>query len=171
MTMLSDDAALKEVVTGEHGFLHRLGQNGVHVSLSTVSPETSRELARLHAKSGSFYVAAPVLGRPDAAAARKLWICVSGVEEAKARVRPILEVIGQGIFDYGEDPGAANVVKLCNNFLIAAAQEAMAEALTLAEKNGLRREQVMDMFAQTLFACSAYQNYGKMIAEKRFEPV
>lgn len=170
-TMLSNDAAVKEVVAGEHGFLHRLGHGGVHVSLSTISPETSRELARLHAKYGSQYVASPVFGRPDAAAARKLWLCVSGPEEAKARVRPLLEAIGQGIFDYGEDPGAANVVKLCGNFMIASAQEAVAEALTLAEKNGLQREQVMDMFAQTLFACGIYQNYGKMIAQKRYEPV
>lgn len=170
-TMLSNDVAVKEVVAGEHGFLHRLGHEGVHVSLSTISPETSRELARLHAEYGSQYVASPVFGRPDAAAARKLWLCVSGPEEAKARVRPFLEAIGQGSFDYGEDPGAANVVKLCGNFMIASAQEAMAEALTLAEKNGLQREQVMDMFAQTLFACGIYQNYGKMIAQQRYEPV
>ena len=79
--------------------------------------------------------------------------------------------MGQGIFDFGDDPGAANIVKLCGNFMIVSAMEAMAEALTLAEKSGLDRSAVLDMFAQTLFAAPIYQNYGKMIAEKRHTPV
>jgi 3-hydroxyisobutyrate dehydrogenase-like beta-hydroxyacid dehydrogenase len=81
-----------------------------------------------------------------------------------------LAAISQGIFDFGEDPGAANVVKLCGNFLIAAAIEALAEALTLAQKCGLDRKQVAEMLGQTLFACPVYQGYGKQIAENSYEP-
>ena len=170
ITMVANDEAVESVVLGEEGFLKRLGPGGIHLSMSTISPATARKLADLHAKQGSMYVSAPVFGRPDAAAAQKLWICVSGPQAAKERVQPILNALGQGVFDFGEEPGAANVVKLAGNFLIVAAMEAMAEALTLAEKNGLDRSRVIDMFAQTSFACPIYQNYGKAIAQKRYTP-
>jgi 3-hydroxyisobutyrate dehydrogenase-like beta-hydroxyacid dehydrogenase len=64
----------------------------------------------------------------------------------------------------------ANIVKLCGNFLIVSAMEAMAEAMTLAEKNGIDRTAVASMFGQTLFACTIYQGYGRAIAEKRHMP-
>ena len=171
ITMLADDAALEQVTLGEDGILKRLGPGGVHISMSTVSPAIARRMADLHAQHGCAYVAAPVFGRPEAAAAKKLWICLAGAPAARERVHPILQTIGQGLFDFGEDPAMANVVKLCGNFLIGSAMEAMAEALTLAEKNGIERTAVINMFGQTLFACPIYQNYGKMIAEKRYTPV
>lgn len=170
VTMVANDNALESIVLGEEGFLERLGPNGIHLSMSTVSPATACKLADLHAKHGSMYVAAPVFGRPEAAAAQKLWICLSGPQAAKERVQPVLHALGQGIFDFGEEPEAANVVKLTGNFLIAAAMEAMAEALTLAEKHGIDRTKVIDMFGQTSFACPIYQNYGKSIAQKRYAP-
>lgn len=170
ITMVANDAALEDVALGEHGFLSRLGSGGIHLSMSTIAPATAERLARAHEAAGSVYVAAPVFGRPDAAAARKLWICVSGPPDAKDRTRPLLEALGQGIFDMGEQPSAANVVKLVGNFLIASAMEAMAEAFTLAEKHGLDRSAVKDMFAQTLFASPIYQNYGKIIAERQQIP-
>jgi 3-hydroxyisobutyrate dehydrogenase-like beta-hydroxyacid dehydrogenase len=170
ITMVANDSALESVVLGEDGFLERLGPNGIHLSMSTVSPATARKLADLHAKHGSIYLAAPVFGRPEAAAARKLWICLSGAQPGKERVQPILNVLGQGVFDFGEDPGAANVVKLAGNFLIASAMEAMAEALTLAEKNGIERSKVIDMLGQTSFACPIYQIYGKVLAEEHYTP-
>lgn len=170
VTMLANDAALEAVVLEEGGILSTLGQEGIHLSLSTVAPATAQKLAALHAQHGSHYVAAPVFGRPDAAAARKLWVALSGPDAAKARVKPILEQLSQGIFDFGEDVSAANVVKLAGNFLIISAIEALAEALTLAEKNGLDRTQVASLFGQTLFACPIYQNYGRMIAEQQYEP-
>jgi 3-hydroxyisobutyrate dehydrogenase-like beta-hydroxyacid dehydrogenase len=169
-TMLADDAAVGEVVTGKGGIGDRLGAGGVHLSLSTIAPETARMLADYHAKRGAAYVAAPVFGRPDAAAARKLWICVSGPAAAKARVRPMLDAIGQGIHDFGEKPDAANVVKLAGNFLIMAAMEAIAEAQTLGEKHGLDRVQLGAFFGETIFACPVYQNYGRIIANRAYEP-
>ena len=95
---------------------------------------------------------------------------MSGVQKANARADAILRVLGQGLFDFGEDSAAAHVVKLCGNMLIADAIEALGEVLTLAEKNGINRGQVADMMGQTLFACQVYQGYGKIIAEHRYEP-
>lgn len=170
VTMLADDRALEEVVLGKGGILECLGTGGLHLSASTISPDTSRRLAALHEQQGSHYLAMPVFGRPEAAAAGKLWICLSGNPTAKERGRPVCDALGQGVFDFGEEVGAANVVKLTGNFLITAAIEAMAEAFTLAEKNGIERGQVAALIGQTLFACPLYQNYGRMIAQEKYQP-
>lgn len=171
LSMLADDAALESVTTGPDGILERLGPGGIHVSLGTVSPTLAQTMTELHTRHDCSYVAAPIFGRPEAAEAQKLWVCVAGNAAAKERVQLLLSTIGQGIYDFGEDPAMANIVKLCGNFMIASAMEAMAEALTLAEKHGVDRSALMNMMGQTSFACPIYQNYGKMIAERRFAPV
>jgi len=169
-TMLADDAAVESVVTGDGGLAARLAPGGIHVSMSTIAPTTARRLAHYHAERGSIYLASPVFGRPDNAAARQLVVCTSGPAAAKDGVRALLEFVGRAIYDYGEEPGAANVVKLAGNFLIAAAVEAMAEAFTMAERNGIDRNKVADMLGQTLFACPVYQRYGAMVASKHHTP-
>jgi 3-hydroxyisobutyrate dehydrogenase-like beta-hydroxyacid dehydrogenase len=171
ITMLSDDDVVKETVTGRDGILQTLQKGGVHISMSTISPDIAQELANLHQSAGSSYLAAPVFGRPEAAAAKKLWICVSGSPQAKETARPILECLGQGITDFGEDAGGANVVKIAGNFMIMSSLEIMAEAYTLAEKHGLDRSKVADFFGSTMFNAPIYQNYGKLIANKQYEPV
>jgi 3-hydroxyisobutyrate dehydrogenase-like beta-hydroxyacid dehydrogenase len=170
ISSLSNDRVLEEVVGANHELLRRLGPGGIHISTSTVAPETSRHLAESHKHYGVTYLAAPVLGRPDAAAAAKLWIFLSGPPTAKERAQPALRALGQHVFDLGEDPGAANVVKLACNFLLAAAIEAMAEAFTLAEKNGIEPTRLAELLAQTVFDCPAYRNYGRQIAEQRYQP-
>src|SRR5207249_4443974 len=121
VSSLSNDRVLEEVVGDNHALLRRLGPEGIHLSTSTVAPQTSRCLAEGHQQYGVTYLATPVLGRPDAAAAARLWIFLSGQPEAKERVQPVLRTLGQGVFDLGDDPGAANVVKLACNFLLASA--------------------------------------------------
>jgi len=170
VTMVADDHALREVTQGENGFLGRLGEGGLHLSMSTVSPETSRALAAAHAERGELYLAAPVFGRPQVAALGNLWICCSGAAEARERAHPLLAAMGRETFEFGEDPGAANVVKLAGNFTIIAATEAMAEAYTLADKAGIRPEAVHEFLTTTLFPVPIYQNYGQMISENRFTP-
>lgn len=170
VSMLAHDAALKAVTLGKDGFADRLGEGGLHISMSTVSADTSRKLAREHGERGSQFLTAPVFGRPEAAAARKLWICQSGAAAAKARARPVLEALGQGIHDFGEDPGAASVVKLSGNFLILSAVEALAEALALGEKSGIDRAELAGFLGQTIFSCPIYQNYGRILANRAFEP-
>jgi 3-hydroxyisobutyrate dehydrogenase-like beta-hydroxyacid dehydrogenase len=171
ITMLADDAALESVTMGADGLAERLGRGGIHISMSTVAPATARRLAKRHAECGNTYIAAPVFGRPDAAKAKRLWIVTSGPPAQKEAIRAVLEAMGQSIFDFGEDPGAANVAKLCGNFLIAANLEAMSEAFAMAEKQGVDPAAVADMLAKTLFACPIYLGYGRAIAAKRFTPV
>ena len=171
VSMLTNDAAVQTVAFGDGGFGHMLGAGGIHVSMSTISPEASRRLATRHNEQHSQYIAAPVFGKPDAAAAQKLWIATSGPAEAKTRIQPLLDAIGQGVYDFGNDPGAANVVKLAGNFLLGAAIEAMGEAFTLAQKNGIPRTAVYDFFSETLFNCPIYKNYGKLISEEHYQPI
>jgi len=171
VSMLSEDEILKETVTGPDGILKTFPKNAVHISMSTIGPDTSEYLAKLHSDAGSSYIASPVFGRPPAAASRKLFICISGDAAAKEIATPILECLGQRIVDFGENVGGANVVKVAGNFMIIASMEMMAEAFTLAEKNGLDRAQVADFFGSTIFNAPIYQNYGKLIANKQYEPV
>lgn len=171
ITMVSDDEVLRESTVGDGGILKTLQPNAVHISMSTISPDTSEQLAKLHKQAGSSYLASPVFGRPEAAAARKLWICVSGDEQTKTDARPILDLLGQGVIDFGPTTGGANVVKIAGNFMIMASMEMMAEAFTLAEKNGLSRTQVSEFFGSTIFNAPIFQNYGKLIAGKQYEPV
>ncbi|MGB9241752.1 MAG: NAD(P)-dependent oxidoreductase [Candidatus Acidiferrales bacterium] len=167
VTMVADDRALEDLCLASGSFVERLGPGGIHVSLSTISPATARRLAEHHAKHQVAYVASPVFGRPDAAEAKRLWVCASGPAAAKQRVEPIQNAIGQGLFDFGEDPGAANVVKLCGNFMVAAAIETLAEMLTLAEKSGVSKNAVAEMIGKF---SPLHAGYAKQIAEERFEP-
>jgi len=168
ISMVADDQAQHTLVGDD--VLTALGEGGLHLAMSTISPAGAQAEAARHAEQGVGYLACPVFGRPDAAAAGKLWLCLAGPEPGKARARPLLSVLGQGVFDFGVEPSAANVVKLSGNFLIATALESMAEALSLCEKNGVQPGKVYDLLSQTLFACPIYVNYGRVILESRFSP-
>jgi 3-hydroxyisobutyrate dehydrogenase-like beta-hydroxyacid dehydrogenase len=170
VTMLTDDSAVEEVTLGTNGLLNRLGA-GVHLSMSTISPKSARRLAGLHRERGAGYVASPVFGKPAVAAAAKLWIATSGDAAARARVRPLQEIMGQQVIDIGDEPGAANVMKLAGNFLLGAAIESMAEAFTFAQKNGVPRRQVYEFFTQTMFDCFVYRGYGELIASENYQPI
>ncbi len=170
ITMLADDAALDAVTHGEDGLLAGLGEGAVHLSMSTVSPATSERLAAEHEQRGAHYVAAPVFGRPDAAKAKKLWICTAGNAAARERAKPVFDALGQGVFEFGDEPSKANIVKLAGNFMLVSAIEAMSEAFALAEKSGIDRQKVAELYYSTLFNCPVYQGYGRAIASERYEP-
>src|SRR2546421_1464131 len=101
LSMVSDDRALLVVALSEGGILSRLGRGGVHLSLSTVSPDVSAQLAKVYHQQGSHYLAATVLGRPEVAEEARLSIFLSGHPEAKACVLPMLEVLGTHLYDLG----------------------------------------------------------------------
>jgi len=169
ITMLADDSAVFDLT--DEKVLTPLGKNdGIHLSMSTISPEAARELAAIHEKMGVQYLACPVFGRPDAASAGKLWLCLAGPDEAKREVRPVLDALGQGVFDCGPRPEDANIIKIAGNLMIAAAIEVMAEAFSLTEKNGVAPQLFHEILANTLFNCPVYVNYGKAILEGHVSP-
>ena len=169
-SIVSDDAAVADVCSGPDGLVTGLGAGGVHLSMSTVGPETARAMAEGHAAAGATYVSAPVFGRPPVAAAGALWMALSGPAAAKARAAPVLAAFTAGVRDFGETPETATVVKLANNFLIGAAIESLAEACALAEKHGVDREAFVDLITNSLFDCPVYRIYGGGVAARRYEP-
>jgi len=168
ITMLANDAALETVTLGEHGMAAALGADGIHLSMSTVSPHLARRLAEAHRAHGSHYLAAPVLGRPTAAAAGKLFILLSGLAEAKRRVSPLLEAMGQGTHDLGEDLAQGHIAKLAANFMVLASVETYAETLTFAEKNGIGRMEMMKLLTGTILNAPLFHLYGELLAKEEY---
>lgn len=164
VTMVPTDNALREIALGEGHLMESLCPGGIHLSLSTVSPEVSQELATRYAERGGTFLAGTVLGRPDVAARAELAIYLSGCTDAKARVLPLVRVLGKNVYDLGEDVASANVVKLAANYLILAALTAMGEASAFVERHGVSRSLFLDSMAKSpLFGGAVYEGYGKMI--------
>jgi 3-hydroxyisobutyrate dehydrogenase-like beta-hydroxyacid dehydrogenase len=170
ITMLADDDAVEGVVFGEGGLLRRLGGRSIHVSMSTISVALSERIAVSHAGAGQRFVAAPVFGRPDVAAAGNLFIVAAGQPDAVSACMPLFEAMGQKTFHVGEGAPAANVIKLAGNFLISTVIESLAEAFSLIRKFGLDPNLFLDVLTNSLFNAPVYRNYGSMIAADRFEP-
>jgi 3-hydroxyisobutyrate dehydrogenase-like beta-hydroxyacid dehydrogenase len=170
VTMLADDQAVGDVAVGEGGVVASLSPGALHVSMSTISVELSERLTAAHEAKGQRYLAAPVFGRPDAAAAAKLFIVTAGPPGSIATAQPLFDAMGQRTFAVAERPSAANLVKLSGNFLIASAIEALGEAMALVAKGGVDRKLYVELLTSTLFAAPAYRTYGGLIAEQRFEP-
>ncbi|MET0452787.1 MAG: NAD(P)-dependent oxidoreductase [Mycobacterium sp.] len=170
VSMLSNDDAVEAVTFGADGILANLAEGATHVSSSTISVELATRLAAAHADAGQLFVSAPVFGRPDAAAAAKLFIVAAGDPTAVEGVSALFEAIGQRTFVVSEDPTAASLVKLSGNFLIAAVIESLGEAMALVGKAGVDKLQYLDLLTSTLFGAPIYQTYGGLIAREQFEP-
>jgi 3-hydroxyisobutyrate dehydrogenase-like beta-hydroxyacid dehydrogenase len=169
-TMLANDEALEGVVFGRGGVLASLPKGAAHISSSTISVALSQRLSKAHEAAAQRYVAAPVFGRPEAAAAAKLFIVTGGVPEVVETFMPLFQAIGQRTFRMSEKPEAANLVKLSGNFLIAAVIESLGEALALIGKGGIDQKQYLEMLTSTLFDAPVYKTYGRLIVERKFEP-
>jgi 3-hydroxyisobutyrate dehydrogenase-like beta-hydroxyacid dehydrogenase len=170
MTMLADDAAAEHMVLGADGIVASLPAGGIHVSSSTISPAMSKRLAAAHTEAGQHYLAAPVFGRPEAAAGGKLFVVVGGSQETAAKVAPLLQAIGQKVDRISDAPEAANLVKLSGNFLIASVIESLGEAMALVEKAGVDRHHYLQLMTSSLFDIPVYKTYGGFIADNTFEP-
>ncbi len=170
VTMLSNDNAVAAVVLGEDGVVAGMKGGAVHASMSTISVALSRQLAASHAAHGQRYVAAPVFGRPDAAASAKLRVVAAGAPDALAACRPVFDHVSQQVIEVGSDPALANVMKLAGNFMLASAIEAMAEAYALVRAHGIDTKMFHETMAGGLFRSPIYENYGAMIEAGRFEP-
>lgn len=168
-TMLANDEAVRAVVFGENGIVAGLKKGATHVSSSTISVVFSRELAGRHQSEGQNYVAAPVFGRPEAAENKKLIVVAGGEPGVVEGLKGVFENIGRRTFIAGNEPWNANAFKLCGNFMISSVLETFAEAFTTLRKAGLNHREFLEVMIE-LFASPVYQNYGKAIAEGKYEP-
>jgi 3-hydroxyisobutyrate dehydrogenase-like beta-hydroxyacid dehydrogenase len=171
VTMLANDEAVEAVTFGDGGILASLRPGAAHVSASTVSVALSERMTAAHGDAGQGFIAAPVFGRPEAAAAGKLFVVVAGASEAVEAATPVFDAIGQRTFLVGEEPKTANLVKLSGNFLIASVIESLGEAMALVAKAGVDKQQYLEVLTSTLFDAPAYHTYGGLVARQQFEPV
>ena len=169
ITMLADDHVLRDILLDSF-LLDRLGPPLIHVNMATVSVAFAEELAVRWKGRGVAYVAAPVMGRPDAAAAAKLNILAAGPEAAVEAVQPLLALMGQKVWRLGEQAQRANVAKLAVNFMLASAVETLGEATVLAGAYGITAQQLIDLITGSIFPGPVYQGYGALIAQRRYEP-
>lgn len=169
ITMLADDAAVEQVVFGTDGMAGVLAKDRVHISCSTIGTALARRLAAEHAHRGQLYLSAPVFGRPEAAENKKLLVIAGGEAELIERCRPILDALGRQTFVAGAAPWQANALKLCGNFMIAGMLESFGEAFATLRKADVAPSTFLDVM-NALFASPVYANYGRIIAEERFDP-
>jgi 3-hydroxyisobutyrate dehydrogenase-like beta-hydroxyacid dehydrogenase len=169
LTMLADDKALEEVAHG--GMLESLPKGAIHVPMGTHSVTVLKALEQAHDEAGQILVAAPVLGRPDAAAAGQLGIVPAGPPEAVRKLEALFDVIGRRTFDGGTNPAGAAAVKLANNMVLGCAIEAMGEGFALTRKYGVDPAVFFDVLTDGLFAAPAYKVYGNIIAKQAYDQV
>lgn len=170
VTMLADDSAVEAVTFGDDGIVASLRPDAVHVSSSTISVALAERLTAAHADAGQHFVSAPVFGRPEAAAAAKLFVVAAGPPDTVAELRPVFESVGQRTFVVGDEPKAANLVKISGNFLIASVIESLGEAITLVTKGGVDAGDYLELLTSTLFDAPVYRTYGGLVARREFEP-
>jgi 3-hydroxyisobutyrate dehydrogenase-like beta-hydroxyacid dehydrogenase len=170
ITMLADDHALETVAFGKDGVLEALPAGAIHISMSTISVALSRKLADAHIEKKQRYVAAPVFGRPEAAAAAKLYVVAAGDTSAIENCRELFSAIGQRTFEVGEEAQAANLFKLNGNFLITTVIESLAETFALVRKSGYDQFKFLEVMTESLFNAPVYKTYGKIVASEQFDP-
>ncbi|TWD47090.1 3-hydroxyisobutyrate dehydrogenase-like beta-hydroxyacid dehydrogenase [Arthrobacter sp. AG367] len=166
-SMLANDAAVEDVLTNEA--IRACGANS-HVVMASISPTLSDRLSHSFEASGAKYVAAPVLGRPEVAAAGQLQILAAGDPKAVSDVTPYLEVLGKRVWQLGTKPSIANAVKIAVNYNIIHALQALGESIAMAERVGVNPSIFVDLLSSTLFGGVVYSGYGSLIAEQRYSP-
>jgi 3-hydroxyisobutyrate dehydrogenase-like beta-hydroxyacid dehydrogenase len=170
ITMVAHDAALESDALAAGGIVASLPQGAIHLAMGTHGVDVMRTLGAAHGEAGQILVAAPVLGRPDVAAAGQLGLVPAGPADAVARCQPLFDVIGRRTFDGGTDPESAASIKIANNFVLGCAIEAMGEAFALVRKYGVDADVFLDVMTDGLFAAPAYAVYGKIIADEAYDP-
>jgi 3-hydroxyisobutyrate dehydrogenase-like beta-hydroxyacid dehydrogenase len=169
ITMLADDAAI-EAVWIAPALVRQVPASAIHLNMATVSLRMSERLERLHAEAGIGYIAAPVFGRPHAAAAGQLDILAAGAPEALKRCQPLFETLGRQWFDLGAQPTHATIAKIARNYLLGTIIESLGEAFALVAKSGVDPARFLDIITSTSLNAPAYRNYGGLIVNPPQHP-
>jgi 3-hydroxyisobutyrate dehydrogenase-like beta-hydroxyacid dehydrogenase len=170
ITMLADDDAVEEIILGSGGVIRALREGAIHLSMSTITVRFCEVLTEAHHAAGQHFVAAPVFGRPEAAAAARLFIVAAGEAEPLDRCRPLFDDLGQKAFVVDRFPPKANLVKLSGNFLVASVIESLGEAVALIRKSNIDATRFLGILTGSLFAAPVYETYGELILEERYRP-
>lgn len=170
LTSLMDDASVLDICTKKGGIFDGLQPGAIHVGLTTILPETANNLARMHADRGCSYVAAPILGRPDAAAAAQLTCFLGGQKETVEAISSIIECFTANAIYLGESHGNANAMKVCANYMGMSQLVILGEVYTFAEKYGLSKDMICKM-CKMLYGEGPMREYAKKIRDRDFDNV
>ena len=150
--------------------MNYLKKDDIHISCSTVSPETSKKLEKIYSEKQAFFISAPIFARPDGMKNKQAIIPISGKYKIYQKIKPIIESFSKSHTFVGEEIGNANVIKLCGNFLICNAIQSISEALSTADDHGLERLTVMRFLSSSIFDCLIYKGYGDRVAAFDHDP-
>lgn len=167
LSMLANDAAADAAFDAS---ALAAASGTLHVNMATVSLETSRELERRHTAAGVGYLSAPVLGRPNVAAAGQLNIVAAGSADLIDVAEPVLAHLGKRVWRVGDDPAQANLVKIGVNYNLIHALQALGESISLVEHGGVDSQLFVDILTDAAFTGSAYVGYGGLIAQRDYRP-
>jgi len=169
ITMLPDSPQVREAYLGAEGAFEALRPGWLAIDMSSISPSTARELAAGAVAGGAEMLDAPVSGGDKGAIAGTLSIMVGGSEAAFERALPILSVMGKTIVHVGP-AGAGQVVKVCNQVVVAVVIEAVAEALVLGAKAGVDPGRIADVLQGGLAATKVLEMRRENMLSGRFDP-
>jgi len=170
VTMLTDDAAVLDMVTKAGGLKESLPKGGVHICAGTHSVAAIVKLTKLHGDAGQALIASPVLGRPEVVTAGSATMVVGGPPQSVERLRPLFAAIAGRVVDAGAEPVSAAAIKIANNFVLGCAIEALGEGFALTRKYGVAPDVFYGVLTEGLFGCWAYKTYDKFIADERYLP-
>jgi 3-hydroxyisobutyrate dehydrogenase-like beta-hydroxyacid dehydrogenase len=164
ISMLPDDAALRQAALGTGGLTAALRAGAIHMISGTHGVTAMREVVDGHRAANQVPIACHVLGRPDLAASGKLGLVCAGPRAAIETLRPIFAAIGERLFEAGEDPLAATAIKVANNLVLGCAIEAIGEGMALVRNYGVDPMVFHQVLIGGLFNSTAYEAYGDLIA-------
>lgn len=167
--MVTDDKAIQEIFSGENGLLSAAVNDKVIINMSTVSPAISKQMADLCSEQGNQYLDAPVSGSVKQAETAQLVIMAGGDESAFAKVKPVLECMGKMAVNVGP-VGAGNTAKLAINMLLAIHAQALAEAVVLANQNGIDTETLLNLLNNGALANPFMKIKGDAILNDNYTP-
>lgn len=167
-SMLADDRAADAVLSTEN-----LGASAgprIHVNMASISTAMADTLSERFAAAGVDYISAPVLGRPEVAAAGKLNVLTAGPSGALDQVDALLAHCSVRRWRFGERPRQANAVKIAVNFMILQSLESLGESIALVEAQDVDAVQFVDLIGSSLFGGVVHTGYGSIVAERRYSP-
>jgi len=170
-TSLLDDSSIINLCHDEGGILDSLAPGQIHVGLTTIQPTTADVLKADHEKRGCYYIAAPVVGRPDAAVSGQLITFLTGAPLAISQVQPIIESYAIKQVPTGALANSANAMKICVNYMAMAQLAMLGEVFTFAEKSHLDKTQVLTVAKMFFAGNEAMSSYAEKIATRDFDTV
>lgn len=169
ITMLPDSPDVEAVVFGENGLIEAMGEGHLLIDMSTIAPATAVAVTEALAEKGARALDAPVSGGDKGAIAGTLSIMVGGDEADVERARPLFEAMGTTIVHVG-GPGAGQVVKACNQIMVAVAYAGLSEALVLGTKAGVDPEKILQVLGGGLANSRVLEMRGPTMIKHQFEP-